>query len=349
MSLPPRWLRRIVLWPLPLLLVWLYVATVPVLLIVAFVVSYRLPGSLRAVRSVGLATVYAFVEVAIILAAFALWVATGFGVRIRSEWSVRMHHRLLGWAVRTLVAAGRRLFRLEIEVDGYLQTAEGRRPIEPPGPMQRPLVVMSRHAGPADSVLVMHELVARFHRRPRIVVKETLQWDPAFDILLNRLPNHFVRHGADREQVLAELHDLAADMSELDAFVIFPEGGNFTEHRRERAIAYFERHGRTAEAERARGLVKVLPPRTNGALAALDGCPEAAPVFVAHTGLDAITGPRDLWRSIPDHKVLDMVFVAIDPSNVPAGRDDRVELMWAAWEQIDAWIRAAGATTEDEG
>ena len=327
-----------VLWPLPLLLVWFYVASVPLLLIVALIVSYRLPGSLRAVRSLGLATVYAFVEVAIILASFGLWIATGFGLRLRSDWSIRAHYQLLGWALRTVVGAGRRLFRLDIAVSGFVRDADGRHPVDPPGPTRHPLIVMSRHAGPADSILLMFELMDRFERRPRIVLTETLQWDPAFDILLNRLPAHFVRHGADRDHVLGVLRDLASDMRPGDAFVIFPEGGNFTPQRRARAIEYYERQGRTVEAARARGLKHVLPPRTNGSLAALAGCPTAAPVFVAHTGLDEITGPRDLWRAIPDHKVLDMVFVAVTPDLLPAGDVDRIELMWAAWEQIDRWI-----------
>ncbi|MAT06882.1 MAG: glycerol acyltransferase [Acidimicrobiaceae bacterium] len=338
MKLPPRWVRRLVLWPLPLLLVWVYVASVPMLLIVACIVSYRLPGSWRAVRSLGLATVYVFVEVGILVGAFGLWIATGFGLRLRSPWSVRAHYRLLGWALRTLVAAGRRLFSLEIEVNGFVRDVDGRHPVEPPGPIEHPLVVMSRHAGPADSILLMHELMAQFDRRPRIVLKEALQWDPAFDVLLNRLPAHFVRHGADRDEVLDLLRHLASDMEPGDSFVIFPEGGNFTPRRRERAIEYFERHGRTAEAARARGLQHVLAPRTHGALAALAGCPAAMPVFVAHTGLDEITGPRDLWRAIPDHKVLDMVFVAVTPDLLPASEDERVELMWSAWEQIDQWI-----------
>ena len=336
--MPPRWIRRFVIWPLPLLLVWFYVASVPVLLIVAFVVSYRLPGSWRAVRALGLATVYAFVEVGIILGAFGLWVATGFGLRLRSPWSMRQHYRLLGWALRVLVGGGCRLFSLEIVTNGFVRDADGRRPAEPSELDARPMVVMSRHAGPADSILLMHELMAEFDRHPRIVLKETLQWDPAFDILLHRIPTHFVRHGADREVVLDHLRELSSGMGERDAFVIFPEGGNFTEHRRERAIAFYEREGRAAEAERARGLRHVLPPRTNGALAALAGCPASVPVFVAHTGLDDITEPRDLWRSIPDHKVLDMVFVAVEPDQLPAAADDRVEMMWSAWEQIDRWI-----------
>ena len=347
MRLPPRWLRRIVLWPLPLILVWVYVASVPLLLIAAFIVSYRLPGSLRAVRSLGLATVYAFVEVAIILASFGLWIATGFGFALRSDWSVRAHYRVLRWALRVLVGAGRRLFSLEIESRGFVRDAGGFQALDPPGQIQHPLVVMSRHAGPADSILLMNELMDQFERRPRIVLKETLQWDPAFDIILNRLPAHFVHHGADRDQVLALLRDLASDMQPSDAFVIFPEGGNFTPRRRERAIEYFERQGRSAEAARARGLRHVLPPRTNGALAALAGCPSATPVFVAHTGLDEIAGPRDLWRAIPDHKVLDMVFVAVAADQVPAEEADRVELMWTAWEQIDRWIDDRGDDAAD--
>jgi hypothetical protein len=335
----PRWMRRFLIWPLPLVLVWVYLASVPLLIIAAFVLSYRLPGKLRALRSLGLATVYVFVEVVVIVVAFALWIGSGFGWRLRSEGFRRAHYRLLGWAIRTLVGGGRRLFALEIEVRGVTPGPDG--PVEysrsDPGE-SRPVVVMSRHAGPADSILLMYEIVARFGRNPRIVLKESLQWDPAFDILLHRLPTHFVRRGDDRGTVLAGLRELAATMGDDDAFVIFPEGGNFTPRRRERAIAYYEEQGRREEAERARRLVNVLPPRSHGALAAMEGCPRAIPVFVAHTGLDDITGLGDLWRAIPDHKVLDIVYAVIPPAEVPVDRAERVEMLWVAWERIDAWL-----------
>ena len=118
MTLPPRWLRRLVVWPLPLLLLWVYLASVPLLLIAAAVLSYQLPGSLRAVRSLGLFTVYVVVECCLLVALFALWLATGFGWRLGAPWSQRAHHGLLRWALRVLVAAGRRLFSLRIEVTG---------------------------------------------------------------------------------------------------------------------------------------------------------------------------------------------------------------------------------------
>ena len=56
----------------------------------------------------------------------------------------------------------------------------------------RPLVVIA-HAGPGDSFLVVHSLVNWYGRDPRIVLKDTLQWDPAIDIALNRLPSRFIR------------------------------------------------------------------------------------------------------------------------------------------------------------
>ncbi len=39
----------------------------------------------------------------------------------------------------------------------------------------------------------MHALMNWYAREPRIVLKDTLQWDPAIDVVLNRLPNRFIR------------------------------------------------------------------------------------------------------------------------------------------------------------
>ena len=337
MSLPPRWVRRLLLWPLPLLLLWVYLASVPLLLVIAAIASYRLPGSLRAVRSLGLLTVYVVVECCVLVALLGLWVATGFGWRLDAPWSQQAHHRVLRWALRVLVAAGRRLFSLTIDVAGTVRAGDD--PV-PATTIERirdgGLVVMSRHAGPADSILLMHELTSRFHRRPRIVLKAALQWDPAFDALLNRIPTRFV--GGARGTTVDAVRELAAGMGPGDAFVIFPEGGNFTQARRERSIAWFEEHGRQEEADRARAMQRVLAPRTGGALAALDGSPDSAAVFVAHTGLDHIDGLGDLWRAIPTDKVLEMGYVAIPPEALPADEEGRVELLWRAWEQIDGWI-----------
>ena len=56
-------------------------------------------------------------------------------------------------------------------------------------PRGRPLLVLCRHAGPGDSFLLAHALINWYDREPRIVLEESLQWDPAINVLLNRLPS----------------------------------------------------------------------------------------------------------------------------------------------------------------
>lgn len=333
MRLPPHWLRRIVLWPLPVLLVIVYVTTVPFLVVAALAISYRLPGKLRALRALGLASVYLFIEAAVMIAGFALWVASGFGWRVRSDAFETAHYAVLRWSLRILVGAGRRLCSLEIHVDGDpLPTRAA-----VPDADESPLIVMSRHAGPADSLLLLNQVMSWKGRRPRIVAKDLLQLDPAFDLLLNRLPNRFISpHGGHHAVDL--IADLASGMDGRDAFVIFPEGGNFTEQRRLRAINRLRKDGHLEAAERAEHLRNVLPPRPAGSLAAMNACPEADAVFVAHTGLDQIATLGDVWFSLPEINVLELTWQHIDSLDLPTDDDGRAELLLLAWEVIDQWI-----------
>lgn len=246
MKLPPRWVRRIVFWPLPLLIFFLYVTTVPLLLIAALILSYRLPGKWRALRLLGLATCYLFVEVVVTVATLGLWLASGFGWKLSSEAFVSAHYRLLRWALRLLVYTGSRLFSLNIEQDGMALPTDSRDGTS----SDAPLIVLSRHAGPADSFLLLHEVMSWEGRRPRIVAKAALQLDPVFDILLNRLPNRFImQNPAPGSDTTSSIAELASGMTNQGAFVIFPEGGNFTEGRRTRAIERPRRGGPTRRVD----------------------------------------------------------------------------------------------------
>ena len=103
---------------------------------------------------------------------------------------------------------------------------------------------------------------------------------------------------------MARIGELSRDLDENDAFVIFPEGGNFTAHRRKRAIERLRRKGHIGEAEKAEQLRHVMAPKPGGVLAALTQARDADVVFVAHTGVEhmvtvarrvarAADGPRD--------------------------------------------------------
>ena len=126
-----------------------------------------------------------------------------------------------------------------------------------------------------------------YDREPRVVLKDTLAWDPMIDVLLNRIPARFISpNPAAGETSRTQIADLATGLDENDAFVIFPEGGNFTPERRQRAIDKLHARAWTGWPQRAEAMTNVLAPRPGGLLAALDAAPDADVVLVAHTGLD---------------------------------------------------------------
>ncbi|RLQ07752.1 1-acyl-sn-glycerol-3-phosphate acyltransferase, partial [Micromonospora sp. BL1] len=188
MPLPPRWLRRLVLAPGVVLLAVLVVTTLPGWALLALAASPLVPGRLRPLRLLWIGTVYLVWDAAALLALFLLWLASGFGAYKRAPAFQRAHYVLAGWFLRIMFWQARWTLRLSIDVVGTdPDTAL-------PG---RPELVVCRHAGPGDSFILIHALVNWFKREPRIVLKETLQWDPAIDVLLNRLPNRFIAAGPD--------------------------------------------------------------------------------------------------------------------------------------------------------
>src|SRR3954454_9261566 len=136
--------------------------------------------------------------------------------------------------------------------------------------------------------------------------------------MLNRLPNHFVTVAADSEERIAEL---ATGLDENDVLVLFPEGGNFTPGRRERAIRRLRELGLTTMAERAARMRHVLAPRPGGTLAALDAAPEAGVIWVAHTGVDKLIAMADVWRGLPLDTTITMRWWRVPSEEVPVGYD----------------------------
>ena len=195
MPLPPRWLRRLVLAPGVVLLAFFVVTTLPAWALLALAASPLVPGRLRPLRLLWFGTVYLVWDAAALLALFLLWLASGFGVYKRAPAFQRAHYVLAGWFLRVMFWQARWTLRLSIDVVGTdPDTAL-------PG---RPELVVCRHAGPGDSFILIHALVNWFNREPRIVLKETLQWDPAIDVLhsVSRVMNQIVdddqRHAAGR-------------------------------------------------------------------------------------------------------------------------------------------------------
>ena len=338
MKLPPRPVRRL-LDPLLLVLLLAVVALLPVLILVAAVASVRLPGRWRGLRLLTLAVVWVLVEWVGVFVAFLLWIASGFGWQLRSRAFQRAHFRLLKLGLSVIVRTATRVMRLQLLTD------EGSwSPLDDGVPgSTNAMLVLSRHAGPGDSVLLVHTLLNSDHlREPRIVLKADLQADPLVDVYLNRLPARFIHPDpAPDEHPEHAIADLATGMGQDDALLIFPEGGNFTVRRRLRAIASLRRKQMHREADRAERLRNLLPPRPGGVRAALAAAPHADVVFVAHTGLDHLLTLGDIWRELPQDKVLHLRWSFVAAADVPREEQAQIDWLYAWWADMDAWIATA--------
>jgi 1-acyl-sn-glycerol-3-phosphate acyltransferase len=349
MGVPPTWVRRIVLAPLMIVAAVVMLVLTPIWLILALALTSLVPGRFRLPRVLWLVTVYLLWDAMLVVAMFGLWIGSGFGYALRRPGFVAAHYRLGGWGLRLLFSILGGVLRLTITTTGSEQgeAAADRAAFDRLFAPGTPLVVASRHGGPGDSFILIHTLLNEVARQPRIVLKYTLQWDPAIDILLHRVPARFIvpsgfGHGraGGGQRVEETLAELATGLGPDDAFVIFPEGGNVSAARRLSRIQRLRDAGREAMAERAEALLHVMAPQPGGMHAALDAAPGADVVFIAHTGLDRLVTLRDIWRELPMDKGITMRAWRVPRADVPEDRDLRAAWLFDWFARIDAWIDA---------
>jgi 1-acyl-sn-glycerol-3-phosphate acyltransferase len=309
----------------------------PLWLIVLAALAPVLPGRWRLLRILWLLVVWVSAESLLLVILLGWWLASGFGRRIRTAYWEGVHYDLVQGLMYVVFREARRVLALRIEThgpEGDARSRDGRSPLYP----GRPLIVACRHAGPGDSFTLIHALMHWYDREPRVVLKDTLAWDPSVDVVMHRIPARFVSTGGRGQDLEGQIADLARGLDANDAFVIFPEGGNFTPARRRRGIERLRRLGLERMARRAERMTHVLAPRPGGLLAALDAAPEADVVLVAHTGLDHVLTVRDVWRELPMDKVIVMRWWQVPRGEIPSGREAQIEWLFSWWERIDAWV-----------
>lgn len=334
--MPPAPIRRPLTITTWLLLSLACLILSPLLLAVAAFAAavIRRPQPLLVTR---FAIAYFAVELKVLVQCGALWLASGFGVRIRSPRFRALHYRLLRQFTHGLATRVQTL--LDINIAPEL-AADVREVLE----SERPLLFFSRHAGPGDTLLLVDLLVERYHRLPSVVFKDTLAVDPAVDLIGHRLP-HAILDTSDREESEARIEHVAAHLAPHGILVLFPEGGNFTPERRRRALRRLWRTGRRQEAQTALQMSNVMPPHPGGALAALRGNPAADVVFSAHTGLGLAAFPRELWRHTPIGATLTTHMWLQVAAERPTEPEQQTEWLYEWWQRLDQWVRAQGEDT----
>jgi 1-acyl-sn-glycerol-3-phosphate acyltransferase len=337
--LPPRLIRRLVLAPLVIVIAIGFGVLSPFLALLAMVfglVARSRAGHMRSLRLVGFALIWFVAETLAVVMLAGLWVVSGFGGRLRTEPYQSRHYGVMRWFLDTMYRGAEKTYGLRVEVDEPEATAP-----ELAARLARPVIVLSRHAGPGDSFLLVHQLLSVYRRRPRVVMKAALQLDPSVDIVGNRLPNVWIKGRQTGERIFTEqIERLARGLGQDGALVIFPEGGNWTPHRWRRGIRRLEHQGRSDLAARARDMPNLLPPRPGGALAAVAACPDADVIFVAHAGLDNIITLGDVWGKFPINQVIRARWWRVPFDEVPRSADHEAQVQWLYdwWERIDTWI-----------
>ena len=315
MRAPPWPVRRLVLAPLMVLAELAFLLVSPGLALLAALVAPLL-GS-RPLRTLAIAVAFVARHLAATLRLLAM-----------SPRDQAAHYAVMRWFVGGVYDVAMRAARANLLVtdSDAAEAVLSRR--------DRPLLVLSIHSGEGDSLLVLHQLLCRHERLPRIVLHEALRIDPLIDVLGSRLPNRFVDpRGGDTE---VEIAAMSRGLGGEEAVLIFPEGGNFTAERRKRGIERLERAGHHEEAEWARRMRHVQAPRPGGALAALEAAPEADVVFVAHVGFPRSF--REAWRMLPTAQTVELRLWHAAASEVPAGHDERIDWLFGWWCTLDDWV-----------
>ncbi len=331
--MPPAGIRRPLTVTAWLVISLLGLALSPLLLACAALAAavMRRPQPLLVTR---LLIAYLKRELAVIAGCGALWLASGFGRRLQSRRFQALHYRLLRWYIGGL--AQRVLSLLEVQID----------PDSAPEPSRaldsdRPVLFFSRHAGPGDTLLLVHLLLSHYHRLPSVVFKDTLAIDPGIDLMGHRLP-HAILDTSDPEECEDRIRKVTAELEPRGVLVLFPEGGNFTPERRRHAIGKLSRKGRHREAGAARQMAHMLPPHPSGALAALNADPEADVIFGAHTGLGLAAFPRQLWRHPPIGGTLTTRMWLAPASQRPQDPEEQVRWLYDWWKRLDEWVASQG-------
>ena len=329
---PPWVLRRGLLAPLVVALDVLLLLASPLLVLVAAVLS-PLFGGLRPLRAVLIAVAFAARHLEAMAQLFGLWLRSGFGARLGSDAMQAAHYETMRRFVAGVYRAIVRLARVDVTTEqsgaAYAALATGARPV----------VFLGRHAGEGDTLLVIHELLCRHGRRPRVVLHEALRLDPLVDVLGSRLPNRFVDpRGGDTE---GEIAAMARALDERAALVIFPEGANFTAKRRQRGIDRLRRSGHDRQADVAAAMRHVSAPRPGGALAAIDAAPGADVVIMGHVGFPA--GLGEVWRLLPERQTIEVKLWHVPAEEIPGEHGERIDWLFDRWRRLDAWVQERAA------
>jgi 1-acyl-sn-glycerol-3-phosphate acyltransferase len=304
-------LRRALTVPLVTVLMIGVLVLWPLLLVVGGVAGLAARSSLP-IRSLGVVMAYAVLE-------------------LRALWKLLRGGQDCDEFMRDVLERAHTVARRTLNIDVLLDEGS---PTPEQIPRTEPTIVLARHCGPGDTLLIAWLLNVHYGLQLRIVVKALLRCEPVLDFAGDLGCLCFLHHRSKRAR--KQIRDLTAGLTGGQALLLFPEGGNFTWARWRAAIIRLRSSGRLREARRAWRQSHTLPPRTGGTAAALAGARSADVLVLTHTGFQPDGRARAWWR-LPMNRRLLVRTVLVPAAELPPP-DQLGPWLDRTWSLVDTWV-----------
>jgi len=320
--------RRVILTPLTLLGATIGVVTSPLVAVVATVRDFvqrrkRVPTLRLALLVVGAL----IIEVLGMTLSFVTWICTGFGKLGTERWRWHLHRAYMGWYTKAMLTLITRVLSTKVIWHDHADLSSG------------PVVLIARHTSFFDAVIPATVLSQRNQLLAHHIVTHGLRYSPCIDIVGHRFPNRFIkRPPGEGSAELGHIENIGRLLDHRSAAIIFPEGTFRNPERFERAVRRLGRR-QPELAERARLLEHVLPPRSNGTYALLQGAPEADLVICTNTGFEPFGSIKDIVaRPYSDDPIIVETW-RIPRADIPEDADLFSDWLFEQYVAIDDWVR----------
>ncbi|HZA09512.1 1-acyl-sn-glycerol-3-phosphate acyltransferase [Mycobacterium sp.] len=310
-------LRRALTMPLVTMLMVLVLLAGPLLFSGAVVAGLATRSS-RPARTVALMMAYAVIELRTL------------GKVVCGE---RDCDRLMQEFLTSAYTAVRKILDVEVVLDSASAAPETISRDEP-------MIVLARHCGPGDSVLVAWLIAVEYRLQLRVVLKAVLKCEPVLDLAGSMGCLCFLSRG---DRARRQIRGLAESLTGGQAMLLFPEGANFSWPRWRDAVRELHSTGGFRAARRALRQSHTLPPRSGGATAAVAGAPSGNVLVLAHNGFCSDGRDRPWWQ-LPIHQQLLVHTVVVPASHIPPPNRFG-QWLERTWTQVDAWVAAHAETS----
>jgi 1-acyl-sn-glycerol-3-phosphate acyltransferase len=333
-SRPRTFLRRVLIVPVTMLFAVIVIMTLPLTIVPAAVIDIVLRRwGFGTVRILLFVAWYLLMAVVIQVYGFVVWVGTAFGTKSQTAWAMRWQYHIVRYWIVQMLAGLRVIVGLRLDVDH-------------PELLVGPSVVAARHHSLADVFVPTGLSIVGNGTWIRVVLTAGLVNEPSIDLFGHRTPQYFIqRSAADMRSEVEALVRLGEHFDDNTAMIIFPEGGLYRPERKEQVIASLEMKD-PAQAERGRHLNNLLPPKSTGFSALLDGAPSADVVIVGHHGFEPLTDPVTIWRSVPLTEPAKVKVSRYRRQDVPDDPEGRKDWLNDRWDEMDEWIQSHITTSD---